>query len=157
MWFFRSPLKLKRAEQISHLNFVVVCFDTSCFILICLDRFPFDAKAKGHMEQLKGLIPSSDSIISSKFSEKKEKIQYSHNFQDKKFHKSKIYKFSYRVDQRCCPGGNCPETPPPGDPPRGVSGGSPDILAKITGKSRLNFQKNFFFAFFFENFVWICQ
>ena len=37
---------------------------------------------------------------------------------------------------------------PPGDPPRGVSGGSPDILAKITGKSRENFQKKFFFAFF---------
>ena len=60
----------------------------------------------------------------------------------------------YRVDQQCCPGGNCPETP--GDPPRGVSGGSPDILAKITGKSRQNFQKNFFLHFF-ENFVWICQ
>ena len=33
---------------------------------------------------------------------------------------------------------------PPTDPPRG----SPDILAKITGKSRQNFQKKFFFAFF---------
>ena len=96
MCFFRSTLKLKRAEQISHLNFVVVCLDTSCFILICLDRFPFDAKAKGHMEQLKGLIPSSDSIISSKFSEQKEKIHYFHNFQGKKKSTNpRFYKFSY--------------------------------------------------------------
>ena len=26
----------------------------------------------------------------------------------------------YHVNQQCCPGGNCPETP--GDPPQGVSG-----------------------------------
>ena len=37
---------------------------------------------------------------------------------------------------------------PPETPPRRVSGGFPDILAKITGKSRENFQKKFFFAFF---------
>ena len=34
-----------------------------------------------------------------------------------------------------------------GDPQR-PSTGSPDILAKITGKSRENFQKKCFFAFF---------
>ena len=44
-----------------------------------------------------------------------------------------------------------------GDPPETLRGGSPDILAKRTGKSRQNFQKKFFFAFFFDNFVWICQ
>ena len=43
------------------------------------------------------------------------------------------------MDQQCCPGGNCPET---------LRRGSPDILAKITGKSRENFQKKIFFAFF---------
>ena len=43
--------------------------------------------------------------------------------------------------------GDPPETLRGGSP-RGVSaGGSPDILAKITGKSRQNFQKNFFSFF----------
>ena len=37
-----------------------------------------------------------------------------------------------------------------GDPPETLRGGSPDILAKITGKSRQNFQKKFFFAFFLK-------
>ena len=61
---------------------------------------------------------------------------------------------SYRVTQQCCPGGNGPETP--GDPPRGVSGGSPDILAKSLAYTDkiLNFS---FLFFFFENFVCICQ
>ena len=35
-----------------------------------------------------------------------------------------------------------------GDPPQGVFRGSPNILAKITGKSRQNLKKKFFFAFF---------
>jgi hypothetical protein len=54
------------------------------------------------MEQLKGLIPSSDSIISSKFSEKKEKIHYFHNIQGKnnpqiqEFTRSLMSKTSYR-------------------------------------------------------------
>ena len=34
--------------------------------------------------------------------------------------------WKYRVDQQCCPGGNCLETP------RGVSGGSPNISAWTT-------------------------
>ena len=37
-----------------------------------------------------------------------------------------------------------------GDPPETLRGGSPDILAKITGKSRENFQKKIFFAFFLK-------
>ena len=35
-----------------------------------------------------------------------------------------------------------------GDPPETLRGGSPDILAKITGKSRQNFQKKIFFYIF---------
>ena len=35
-----------------------------------------------------------------------------------------------------------------GDPPETLRGGSPDILAKITGKSRQNFQKKIFLQFF---------
>ena len=52
----------------------------------------------------------------------------------------------YRVDQQCCPGRNCPETPP-GDPPRG----SPDFLAKSLANPdkivKKNAKKNFFWKF----------
>ena len=51
----------------------------------------------------------------------------------------------YHVNQQCCPGGNFPKTPR--DPPRGVSGGSLDNLAKSLAKSRQNFQ--FCFLLFF--------
>ena len=45
----------------------------------------------------------------------------------------------YRVKHQCCPGGNRSETP--GDPPQGVSGGSPEILAKSMANPDKIFKK----------------
>ena len=58
---------------------------------------------------------------------------------------------TYRVDQQCCPGGNCPET---------LRCGSPGGLRIFWLKSLANPEKIFkkiFFLHFFDNFVWICQ
>ena len=49
------------------------------------------------------------------------------------------WKFNYRVNHQCCPGGNRPET---------LRGGSPDILPKSLANPE---EKK---KIFFENFVW---